>query len=37
MHQDYIQEITSLLERCKDIPTLELVFQILVQKVQHTQ
>jgi hypothetical protein len=36
MHQEYIQQISELLERYKfDIPTLDLIYQILVKKSQN--
>lgn len=35
MQKEYIQEISSLLEKCTDIPTLDLIYQILVKKVQN--
>ena len=32
MHEEYIKEITALLERCADISTLDLIYQILIKK-----
>ena len=37
MQQEYIQKITLLLEKCPDIPTLDLIYQILVKKVQNAE
>ena len=34
MQQEYIEKITSLLEKC-DIPTLDLLYQILVKKCKN--
>ena len=34
MQQEYIEKISSLLEKC-DIPTLDLIFQILIKKCQN--
>lgn len=35
MHEEYIKEIAALLEKCKDIPTLDLIHQILIKKCQN--
>ena len=35
MHEEYIQEIAKLLEQCTDIPTLDLIHQILIKKIQN--
>ena len=34
MNREYIQQISELLERC-DLATLDLIYQILVKKVQN--
>ena len=34
MHEEYIKEISKLLEKCPDIPTLDLIRQILLKKCQ---
>lgn len=34
MHEEYIKEISKLLEKCTDIPTLDLIYQILLKKCQ---
>ena len=35
MREEYIKEIVTLLEKCKDIPTLDLIHQILIKKCQN--
>jgi hypothetical protein len=35
MHEEYIKEITALLEKCTDISTLDLIHQILAKKCQN--
>jgi hypothetical protein len=35
MKEQYIKEILELLEKCTDIPTIDLVYQILVKKCQN--
>jgi hypothetical protein len=35
MHEEYIKEIAQLLEQCTDIPTLDLIYQILIKKIQN--
>jgi len=35
MREEYIKEIISLLEKCSDIPTIDLIHQILVKKCQN--
>ncbi len=35
MHEEYVKEITALLEKCTDIPTLDLIYQLLVKKIQN--
>lgn len=35
MREEYIQEISALMEKCKDIATLDLIRQILVKKIQN--
>jgi hypothetical protein len=35
MHEEYVKEIISLLERCTDIPTLDLIHQLLIKKCQN--
>ena len=34
MHEEYVKEITALIQLCSDIPTLDLIHQILVKKIQ---
>lgn len=34
MHEEYVKEIFALLEKCTDIPTLDLIHQILIKKCQ---
>lgn len=35
MHEEYIEEIAALLEKCEDISTLDLIYQILIKKIQN--
>ena len=35
MKEEYVAEILKLLEKCNDINTLDLIFQILVKKCQN--
>ena len=35
MHEEYIKEITALLEKCTDIATLNLIYQLLIKKCQN--
>lgn len=35
MREDYIIEIKNLLEKCTDVPTLDLIRQILIKKIQN--
>ena len=35
MQEEYITEISKLLEKCIDISTLDLIYQILVKKCQN--
>lgn len=35
MHEEYVKDITELLESCTDIPTLDLIRQILFKKCQN--
>ena len=35
MKQDYITQIINLLEKCTDISTIDLVYQILLKKCQN--
>ena len=35
MREEYINEIAKLLEKCTDIPTLDLIHQILIKKCQN--
>lgn len=35
MREEYIKEIVKLLENCTDIPTLDLIHQILIKKCQN--
>lgn len=35
MHKEYMDEIVSLLEKCTDISTLDLIHQILIKKCQN--
>lgn len=35
MHEEYIKEISKLLESCTDISTLDLIHQILIKKCQN--
>lgn len=35
MKEEYVKEIIALLEKCSDIPTLDLIHQILVKKCQN--
>lgn len=35
MKEQYIKEILELLEKCTDLPTIDLVHQILVKKCQN--
>lgn len=35
MKEEYVIEISKLLEKCNDINTLDLIFQILVKKCQN--
>ena len=34
MQQEYIEKISPLLEKC-DLPTLDLIYQILIKKSQN--
>lgn len=34
MHKEYIEEIAKLLDKCTDIPTLDLIFQLLQKRQQ---
>lgn len=34
MHEEYRKEIIKLLEDCTDIPTLDLIFQLLHKKIR---
>lgn len=35
MKEEYVAEISKLLEKCNDISTLDLIYQILVKKCQN--
>jgi hypothetical protein len=35
MKEQYIKEILKLLEKCTDLPTIDLIRQILVKKCQN--
>lgn len=35
MKEEYVTEIAKLLEKCNDISTLDLIYQILVKKCQN--
>ncbi len=35
MPEEYIKEIITLLEKCTDISTLDLIYQLLVKKCQN--
>lgn len=35
MQQEYIEKISSLLEKCADVSTLDLIYKILVKKCQN--
>lgn len=35
MREDYIKEISKLLEKCTDIPTLDLIHHLLIKKCQN--
>lgn len=35
MHEEYKNEIITLLDKCKDIPTLDLIYQLLIKKCQN--
>jgi hypothetical protein len=35
MKQEYITEIVQLLEKCTDLSTIDLIYQILVKKCQN--
>lgn len=35
MHEEYVKEISKLLGKCTDIPTLDLIHQILIKKIQN--
>lgn len=35
MHEEYLNEIVVLLEKCTDIPTLDLIHQLLIKKCQN--
>ena len=35
MVEEYVTEISKLLEKCSDINTLDLIYQILVKKCQN--
>lgn len=35
MKEEYIKEISNLLVKCNDIPTLDLIRQILIKKCQN--
>lgn len=35
MHEEYVKEISKLLEQCTDIPTLDLIHQLLIKKCQN--
>ena len=37
MKEEYIKEISKLLEKCTDIQTLDLIHQILVKKCQNAR
>lgn len=34
MREEYIKEIAKLLDECTDVPTLDLIFQLLLKKTQ---
>lgn len=34
-HEEYVEEISSLLEKCTDISTLDLIHQLLIKKCQN--
>lgn len=35
MQEEYKEEIKKLLEKCADIPTLDLILQLLIKKSQN--
>lgn len=35
MREEYIKDIIKLLEQCPDLPTLDLIYQLLVKKCQN--
>lgn len=35
MKEEYVTEISKLLEKCNDISTLDLIYQLLVKKCQN--
>lgn len=35
MKEEYVTEISKLLEKCNDIRTLDLIYQLLVKKCQN--
>ncbi len=35
MKEEYVAEISKLLEKCDDINTLDLIYQLLVKKCQN--
>lgn len=35
MKEEYVIEISKLLEKCTDISTIDLIYQILVKKCQN--
>ena len=35
MKEEYINDISKLLEKCNDISTLDLIYQILIKKCQN--
>jgi hypothetical protein len=35
MKDEYIKEISILLEKCTDISTLDLIYQLLIKKCQN--
>ena len=37
MHEEYINDIIDLLKQCTDIPTLDLIHQILLKQIHNAQ
>lgn len=35
MQQEYIEKIITLLGKCDDVSTLDLIYQILIKKIQN--